>query len=1253
MGNFEIFSVGNPAFLIEIFAGISRLWSTNDIYLFLGTGLILGLIWSSFQWAIDQDKSPFPAKGFILSIILVVGLLGPQSLVDVTVISKRDNSFQDVSNVPLLPAISGWLITNSVSYLADGFAQAFSIVGVDNTWSAFSPIQHFVGLASMNYESVCTPYLNAEKSFNICKSMNLYLEECFTRSNLLEDGKSDPVEAIFKVKPDDLMSTIQTTNKALQTTYFLDPTGTATQGVMSSCTIAYAKLDEAIKSPVFNDVLDKSSKVQGIDLNEVQIFVDQQTSQGTMPEAESSLTLSKAMFLKSQFMNYFPNSNYGNHVAKGMFDTANQRHLANAQKKEYWMENAEIMQSFFEALAVFLTPFIGLTLAISSKGLMAVGQYMMVWVFVQMWTIMIVLVNGFMGMAMTARFTEGVVAGESVFSLTAIDSQFATANSYISMGGMLYTFIPAICVFVMYRGVHAMQGMASKSMADPSIKSERFAPDTGATYSSGTASYGNQNSQHMNNTGDYNRGDRTMSSSAGDIIAGASAGSGATNGQAAINKASEIVSQQKSAAIQEMYQAGNSGSSDSSIGSQTQSTVGSKEAFMAQTSEAIKQATDMDISQAQRLVANGNVEIGADGKVGFNKAGNGVSLGAKVKVAMGVDDQASQSSKESFAKTLQQAESKSTEINAALSKIQTAGDGTQFSESAQFTESTSRAAQLAKQEAVLSEQSASVGSMNTSSGQVSQSTKIDAATMTRQLDGQSIEDYLKSGNPNAWEQITSAQTQTENGPISGDQRIENLTAERMETRKGYSATPYAEAKAYALMDYVKENDRLDTSSKGVDFDKEMKDNSINQGIFDALQSHGVEGAAQASAIYENRGANLQQMQNTTSAILGDYELKDVMGEHASVSDIAGSNQATIPNSDSIKGDVSGKVESAQTSTANGQAAVTAASAVGKAQFVEDGQSIANVGTVSNEDIAKLDRATENLRDTHLNTGVLGAVQGVAGDVADYFSGSAGENMNNFIVSSTNNGTIPTSVNDDYHIGMEKLNELGVVNSKVFDEGLQDTQGTTQGTAMEYEAVLALISDQKMVDSIVGTDGTNGSDAFSSEQKEQLSKANQWYQNYSQSGEESARIDEALERTSAREGDVVGSYVNALENRGMISEALDKNSPEGDIASAVGAIMDGEKFNSVSYDLGVSGQGIATGTYYFPDQLHGQKAEHGAEQQKVFNEMQDMSSTLKPYLSDEQSERLDSYFDRYQDKFGAETGVSGETTPSSSFDTGSR
>lgn len=1127
--------------------GLSRLWSSNDIYLFFGTGLVLGLIWNSFQWAIDQDKAPFPAKGFILSIILVTGLLGPQSIVDVTVISKRDNSYQDVSNVPLLPALSGWLITNSITYLAEGFAQAFSIVGVDKVWGAFSPIQHFVGLADINFGSICTPYRGAETSYNICKTMNTYLDECFTRSNLLNDGKSDPVELLFKVPPAELISKIQTSNLALQTTYYLDKTGVANKGIMSSCSNGYRMLKDEFNSDLFNNFVEESAKVQGVDLNEVQVFLDQQGAQGTLPNAESSLTLAKAMFLKSQFNNYFSNSKFGKQVAGGMFDTMNQRQFANAQKKEYWMENAEIMQSFFEALAVFLTPFIGLVLAISSKGLQAVGQYMMVWVFVQMWSVMIVLVNGFMGMAMTGRFTEGVLVGESVFSLTAIDSQFATANSYIAMGGMLYTFIPAICVFVMYRGVHAMQGMASKGMQDPTIKAERFAPDTGATINSGTGNFGNQSYMHMNNDSGSLYGDKTITTTAGDITAGGSAGAGASTGLSEIKKQSDAVSLDKKAAIQEMFKTDRQGGYDFSSGSSSSYTIGDKQAFIAAGTEAIVQATGMETAQAQRLMANGNVEVGADGKAGFNAAGGGMGLGVKAKIALGVDDQASQSSKESFSETLQQALSKSTEINAALSHIQMAGDSSKWGESASFSSNSTKAAQLAKTESALEEQGISLGQMNTSSGQVSNSTKVQMPILTQQMQGQSHQDYLQSRDPGLWDQIKNSEVNTANGVVSGEKYLEDQTLERMQGREGTSVTPLAEARAFALMDFVKQNDGLDVSRKGIDFDKEIKDNAINEGIFKVMGQSGVEGANQAAQIYEQRGQNLQNMQNTNFEIMSGYESKDKLGELPNSADIVRDN-APISTASEITDKANGIISDAGNKTANGQNKVDAAYVDGKPKFNEKGKQVADVPNIDSSKSDELDAKNMYLENIHKGvSNLLGSAEGAVGKVGDFFKSNSEESYQDMV------SKLDPNIESERAVSLLQTPEV----AKAFGAIDNLKSGEINNETMEkkllhrgsgYQELVGFLNNDEVKNNFVkdGQATDLAKNTFSSDAIGKLEQLDKWYSEY-KSNPNVTSINKAVEENQLQPSPIAAAntVLNAIGNTSFVND-LSGNSQLGSV-----------------------------------------------------------------------------------------------------------
>ncbi len=1251
MGNFEIYSMGNPEFLIEVFKGLARLWSTDDIFVLFGIALILGLIASSFKWAIDQDKSPFPAKGFVISLVLVTGLLGPQSLVDVTVISKRDNSFQDVSNVPLLPAVSGWLITGTITVLADGFAQAFSIVGVKDVWSAFSPIQHFVGLASFDPRAACTPIAGSEKTYNICKTIDIYLKDCYSTSSMINDGKVQPISTVRSASPSSLIDSIKTDNKALQTLYFLSTNPALTEGQMNSCVAVHGMIKAATSSSDFESALSKTAQVQGVNFGEVDLFLRQQKSQGTISNAESSLHLANAMFMSSRFASYFPNSPYGQQVAKGMFDTVNQRQLANAQKKEYWMENAEIMQSFFEALAVFITPFIGITLAVSSQGLLAAGQYFMVWIFVNLWGVMIVLVNGFMALAMTNRFTEGVAASQNQFSLTAIDSQFATANSYISMGGMLYTFIPAICVFVMYKGVHAMQGLASKSMQDPSIKAERFAPDTGATVSNGQTSYGNQTSSYQNPTGDFNRGDNLVSTSSGDFSVGASTGSGASTGAAKINRMADGVSQDKKSAIEDMYSAGNGGSYDLSSGNQTQRTVSNKEQALAAAGQTISDVMNVSTSEGQRIAASGGLEVSAGGKLSMNFGDEGstgvkVEVGAAVKGALGFDSNASQENKQSLANSLSNAKTFSTDINKALSKINTAGDVHQYGTDGSFKEAAKRGAGLAKQEQSLKEQSASLGNIQTTSGQLSQSTKLGMSQLSNVLSEQSTASFLKESNPELWENIQNKQFESNGQTVGGEQFLADRESEWLTQVSNTSANPKGESRAMALMDLVKQNDKIDLNKEGVDFEKEKNDNAMNQGIFNSLKDEGITGAKNASELYEQRGSQIRDMGIQDKELKDSFDEKDVLGTHTPISDIVSSNSKPVASADSIVTTAGARIDESNNAVSGKQERIEADYKDLQVSGLEN--DVPAVKSTVEDQVAAGNASLKN--DSFVES--LDAV-GVAGNklTEQFKDKNAGNNMNEYIISNSENGTSIPTTQANYDKGMELLTNLNSVNEKALDLGLKSEDKS------DYQALLSLISDQGMVDSIVGADG-NGTDSsrdqFSSNQIEALAKANQWYQEYSQSEQQSPTLSNAINNID-REPDQASATLSAYADRGIVGTTGSESTITPEVAHALENVLAGEPLSVIANDLGVEraqqhnelmGQG----------NINAEESKKAAHGQAVYEQLQSSSNALSGEFTNEQQTKIDTFLESFKIEFKTEdssTSVENNESPSASTNVGGR
>jgi hypothetical protein len=1155
---FEVYSIGNATFLIEVYRGIARLWSTGDIYTMLSIGLLLGLIWNSLLWAIDQDKNPFPAKGFILSIIFILAFMGPQSLVDVRVTSKRDASFQEINNVPLLPALGGWLITNSGTAIADIMAQSFTVVGIANTWEALSPIQHFVGLDEVNYAAACTPF-DTDPSYNICKSFNYYLEECFATANLIAKGAAKPIDAVVNAKPRDILTQLKVTSPKLNTTSYLvhgNP-----EGESLTCPAAWEKLNSATSSADFKNNLRKILSAQNVDLEKVDVFLSQNSMQGTIPNAESSLDLANQSFMKSVFRDYFPDSKYGQQVSRAMFDTVRQRQLANATKKEYWMENAEVMQSFFEALTVFLTPFLGLTLAVSGQGIMAVGQYFAAWAFVQLWAVMIVLVNLFTALAMTNRFTDAVVAGESQFSLSQIDSQFATANSYISIAGMMYTFIPAICVFVLYRGVHAMQGMARQAMADPNINAQRLSPDTGATVQSGNTSFGNQNGAFQNATGEWTQGDTLNKSSMGSVSVGQSAGNSLASGVTDLQSQAQSANQNSQKALENVFSNNRGSAATFNEGESTSFVASTASEWASSAAKAISDGSSLTYKEAQQIVASGAISATTGGSLslatgsrGRSEDGSGgggmfakfgAKFGADFKASVGLGADASQTEQQTYQANLQTAQNASEKINSNLSKISTGSDGTSFSDSESMQDSVKKSAAYSKQSQALTQQSTSLANLTTDSTQLSRSQEVDQAGLSAQLKNQSIGSFLENQNPEAWNNIKNSTVDDK----SGEEYLNQQEASHLQEMQGYAVNPGGDARAAALMDLVKQNDKIDINSGengGVNVDKEKQDAQSNKDIFSALSSAGIANSSSAADFYDKKMETLSNMDNAnTDFQKTNSELNAAAPNLSTASEFNNGTNA-------LKTDISNDMNAKQATAQKGQETAVKTSVDNAPTIKGQGEVliVGPIGDVSPEKIAALKQSQVNLAEGNAATSsTLNAGENVIPALTNAVKPGGAAAFNNFVENQTKQGADISSYTPEYADAVQSISQ----NGKFLPGSIQESLTGSSSDIKAAEGMLEVLGNDQLMTDMLGKnddgtygDGTTANKANYDEKTiSQLSAGANWLQEYEVKGTHSKtpELDATLDRQQNDNGNGAQTYLNAMQHQGLAHEASDSSDNE--------------------------------------------------------------------------------------------------------------
>ncbi|WP_282109300.1 conjugal transfer protein TraG N-terminal domain-containing protein [Shewanella algicola] len=1258
---FEIYSIGNATFLIEVFRGLARLWSTGDIYLLLSVALLLGLIWNSLLWAIDQEKSPFPAKGFVLSLVFVMGLLGPQSLVDVRITSKRDLSFQEVNDVPLLPALGGWLITNSGTSVADLMAQAFSIVGIANTWEALSPIQHFVGLDNVNYTGSCTPN-PADPNINICKTFRKYLEECYTTANLISPASAQPIDSVIDAMPRDIMAQIKVTNPKIYTTSHL--VSGNPYGERITCPAAWTKLNSAMGGSTFKTNLEKQLLTQGVDLDKVAVFLSQNSMQGVLPNAESSFELANLAFIKSVFADYFPNSPYGQQVSRAMFDTVRQRQLANATKKEYWMENAEVMQSFFEALTVFLTPFIGLVLAMSGHGLMAVGQYFAAWAFVQLWSVMIVLVNLFTALAMTNRFTDAVVSGKSQFSLSAIDSQFATAESYISISGMLYTFIPAICVFVLYRGVHAMQGMAKQAMADPSINAQRLSPDTGATMNDGNASFANQSSQYQSNTGEFLHGDSLVKTSMGSANVGGSASAGLTAGSQALQSQAHSKSANAQKALENVF-SNNQGSSHNFNDSQSTSfTASTASEWASSAAKAISDTGAMSYKEAEQLVASGAVTVDAGGALSLGAgtsrkdgegnhkamfAGLGAKFGADLKASVGLGADASQSAQQTYQKNLQNAMSHKDAINSNLSKIHKGDDVLASSQSDGFQNSVKEAAAYSRQAQALTQQSTALNGLLTDSKQMSMSQEVDMAGLSGQLRNQSIGSFLQQQNPELWDKIKNS---TIDGK-SSEQYLQDQEAAHLKETSNKSVNPGGDARALALMDFIKANDHIDidqNKDNGIDLNKEKQDTQTNRDIFAAMSNAGITNTGAASQFYDKKAEVLSQIEARNES----YNRTNSELEGAAPT-ISSPNQFT-QDASTLQTTTADNIAAGEMKAQQGQVNAERAQTQNMSEIRDKGNELTN-GPIGNVSTKGLDKEMDKLN-THQqeNKPSLDAVGEVTGAVAQAAMPGGDRGFNNFVESQTQAHADTSSYRPEYSQGVQSISEL-----TAFTNGSMNDRLTSKNDEKVENAksMVGVLNNEQLMTDILGKneDGSYGSGTdlgkqhFDENTREQLQNGANWLQSYKQEASErtdgeinkTPAIDQAIARAESQQGDAAKTYLSAMQDLGLAHEASDDS--DGRVFSSIteqaaedlSKVLDKQKSGENTQNL-VSevsgGTELTSGSFWMPS---GDREATRDDYTNKLDKMDKLASTMGHLLSDDQQKFVADFIGQARDRINEDQG----------------
>jgi len=456
--NYTIYSIGDTEFLFSVLNGIVRIFDTSvsgfASYVAIASFLVLlgGLMGRVFN-----DKAT-PLKDWIFGLIFFFILAGPYSKADVQIESVRTGQVWVVDDVPLFAALGGYLTTSLSHLIAQDFQQSFqSVNGAVFTSDPLRALQqaHNLGLSQNKIAGVSEDY-------DPIGSIQNYIKSCYVAQMLIDDSLISKESELKNTSLAEGWDAIKVTTNTLRTTVFL---GNGKERM--SCGTAHASIkvlffDDGAK---FRAMVDRYFIQNNIDKNTfLDSFNHVLVSNSSGETAATAYNAAAGIFLNNQLLIASSNGNgtagFYDSVDRERFTARHNRLYTMASERGMWMEMSVGMVTILEAFVFFITPIMAIMLVMGGMGLKAVVTYFGLCLWVNFWPITMNFVNLYTEMAVAGKF-DGLGGAAATFGM--FDESMTTIESSIAFASQLTAMVPMLTLFILYRGVHTMMGVASQT----------------------------------------------------------------------------------------------------------------------------------------------------------------------------------------------------------------------------------------------------------------------------------------------------------------------------------------------------------------------------------------------------------------------------------------------------------------------------------------------------------------------------------------------------------------------------------------------------------------------------------------------------------------------------------------------------------------------------------------------------------------------------------------------------------------------
>lgn len=441
---FEIFSVGDSAYLQAVLNAIAMISGTGDYRTAAAVGGIIGVIIIMLRALIQFDGRGIRYQDLLIAYVLWLILYAPS--VQVSIEDAYTGSVVVVDNVPMGPAVVGSVMSNMGYRTTRLFEQAFGMPtmtgkGFADTLQTLTAVRKNL-LSRIDLGAANAPVAGSDMETSFAN----YVKEC-TLTGVDLNLKS--IDAILRNA--DPLNAIRFDSDIYMTEVYVGgqpQTLTCTDAWTALGVIANGDFSAALQTKL-QQILNVPTAAEA--LPKIQDAFDALAGAGVVDASQ--------YMLMSAIMPMFEQGVIGRHEDGMHWTKASMIEQAIQQRNSQWAAEQTLfakivrpMMAFIEGLSYSIAPIMAFVVLFGSVGIhMNIGYFsMLLWI--QLWMPILAVINLFINMSAAGKMAALTAANYNLPSMMGIYQMDMELQQWLSSGGMLAASTPAITLMLIYRG---------------------------------------------------------------------------------------------------------------------------------------------------------------------------------------------------------------------------------------------------------------------------------------------------------------------------------------------------------------------------------------------------------------------------------------------------------------------------------------------------------------------------------------------------------------------------------------------------------------------------------------------------------------------------------------------------------------------------------------------------------------------------------------------------------------------------------